>query len=463
MPLCKNEQNCLYIFCPTRFTCSAFFIGIPSIMSTYSTHDFIREAEAQQKFYQEQAARFDAVLNDQAEQIATLMKKKDAALRAMSDILLPTFTHDDCTTLAKRLQKPMLEGLYADYLREQKSLQEQIANIEQNTGFQKRDALTNPKSGVLTTQIAELEPLYAQAETMLEKLRSMQGFERLQANKYGRKDYVHQGMMRFLTPEYYSDNADAAAIVKQMGVNDFLDVLSEYNTAQDRMNTLAPSLQRLREEYSALQNLAREHTQASERLAGLESIYKQRVQEAIAEYCTLNDKQTLARLFTEVAADAPDAYAPLESAFKQFDGTEHQIDYLRALRSKVTDDTNALVQKSTALAEETRRYTADPHRFRNKRWTNDQFAKKFKRDTTRYDRSLHRYNRTGAVIYGFDDYNRISPFEEFLWWDVMSDGRLDGNFIPEVQEYYETHPDYEYNPSDYAPTDGINTDNSDNS
>lgn len=432
-------------------------------MNTHSTQDFIREAEAQQKFYKEQAARFDAVLSDQVEQIATLSRKKDAALRAMTDILLPAFTQEHCTTLATRLQKPMLGGLYAGYLREQKSLQEQIASIEQNSGFQKLDALTNPKSGVLTTQIAELEPLYAQAETTLKKLRSMQGFERLRANKYGRKDYVHQGMMRFLTPEYYSDNADAAAIMKQMGVNDFLDVLSEYNTAQDRISTLAPSLQRLREEYSALQKLAREHTQASERIAGLENIYKQRVQEAIAEYCTLNDKQTIARLFASVAADSPDVQAPLESAYKQFDGTEHQIEYLRALRGKVTDDTNALVQKSTTLAEETRRYTADPHRFRNKRWTNDQFAKKFKRDTTRYDRSIHRYNRTETVIYRFDDYDRISPFEEFLWWDVMSDGRLDGNFIPEVQEYYESHPDYEYNPSDYASTDGANDYDADNS
>ncbi len=415
-------------------------------MNTYSTQDFIREAEAQQKFYKEQAARFDAVLSDQAEQIATLTKKKDAALRAMTDILLPSFTQEHCATLATRLQKPMLGGLYAEYLREQKSLQEQLASIEQNQGFQKLDALTNPKSGVLTTQIAELEPLYTQAEATLKKIGSMQGFERLR-----------------LTPEYYSDNADAAAIMKQMGVNDFLDVLSEYNTAQDRISTLAPSLQRLREEYSALQKLAREHTQASERLAGLENIYKQRVQEAIAEYCTLNDKQTIARLFASVAADSPQKQAPLESAYKQFDGTEHQIEYLRALRGKVTDDTNVLVQKSTTLAEETRRYTADPHRFRNKRWTNDQFAKKFKRDTTRYDRSIHRYNRTGTVIYGFDDYNRISPFEEFLWWDVMSDGGLDGNFITEVQEYYESHPDYEYNPADYAPTDGANDYDADNS
>ena len=36
----------------------------------------------------------------------------------------------------------------------------------------------------------------------------------------------------------------------------------------------------------------------------------------------------------------------------------------------------------------------------------------------------------------------------------MSDGRLDGNFIPEVHEFYESHPDYEYNSADYTPSEG---------
>lgn len=423
-------------------------------MSTHSTRDFIREAETQQTFYKDQIARFDAVLSDQAGNIATLLKKKDAALRTMTDILLPTFTQEECGVLALRLQKPALAGLYGEYLREQSQMQERITTIEQDERFQKFDALINPASGVLTTQIAELEPLFMGAETTLKKLRSMQGFERLRTNKYGRNDYAHQGVMRFLTPEYYTDNADAAAIMKQSGVSDFLDVLSEYNTAQDRVNTLAPSLQRLREECATLQALTEEHHRTKERLATLESAYKLRIQEAIAEYCTLNDKQTLARLFATATADKPDALAQMESAFKHFDGVEHQVEYLRALQAKVTDDRNGLVQKSGTLADEARRYTADPHRFRNKQWTGDQFAKKFKRDTTRYDRTVHRYNRTGTVIYGFDGYDRISPFEEFLWWDIMTDGRLDGNFIPEVQEYYESHPDYEYNASDYAPSDG---------
>src|SRR5262249_12429139 len=33
-----------------------------------------------------------------------------------------------------------------------------------------------------------------------------------------------------------------------------------------------------------------------------------------------------------------------------------------------------------------------------------------------------------------------------LWWDLMTRGRYDGSYIPEVQTYHQTHPEYEFNP-----------------
>ena len=61
-------------------------------MSSFSTNDFLREAETQQTFYKEQISKFDAVLADQASHIAALAKKKEAALSAMTEIFLPAFT-----------------------------------------------------------------------------------------------------------------------------------------------------------------------------------------------------------------------------------------------------------------------------------------------------------------------------------------------------------------------------------
>jgi hypothetical protein len=31
-----------------------------------------------------------------------------------------------------------------------------------------------------------------------------------------------------------------------------------------------------------------------------------------------------------------------------------------------------------------------------------------------------------------------------LWWDLMTDGDIDGNYIYEVNTYYSNHPNYRY-------------------
>ena len=97
------------------------------------------------------------------------------------------------------------------------------------------------------------------------------------------------------------------------------------------------------------------------------------------------------------------------------------------------------------------------YRFRNKRWNTEQFSRKFNRNEDVYDRRLHKYRHTGDTIYSFNDYSRPSFIEEFLWWDIMTDGRLDGNFIPDVHEYYASHPSYHYERNSYSTDYGDNS------
>jgi hypothetical protein len=129
---------------------------------------------------------------------------------------------------------------------------------------------------------------------------------------------------------------------------------------------------------------------------------------------------------------------------------EHQVKYLDDLKVKIQQDMAQLQERAGKLATERQRYDADRYRYRNKRFTQEQFDKRFdRRRIERYDVLYNRYDRAGTTIYVFDDYYRASPLEEFLWWDVMTDGRLDGNFIPEVQEYHAMHPDYSYQSPGY--------------
>jgi hypothetical protein len=49
-----------------------------------------------------------------------------------------------------------------------------------------------------------------------------------------------------------------------------------------------------------------------------------------------------------------------------------------------------------------------------------------------------RYQSTTQEIIVFNDYNRIDPLTEFLWWDLMIHS-YHGNFIPDVCDYHQHH------------------------
>ncbi len=163
------------------------------------------------------------------------------------------------------------------------------------------------------------------------------------------------------------------------------------------------------------------------------------MKDIIYNFYKSSDKQALIGLI--------DQYKDLEEQFKILDGIDHQIEYLQNLYEKVTNDRNNLVTKAGKLSEEASKYKLNEYKYRNKRFSREQFDRKFDRDEDKYDRMYDRYDRYGETVYVFNDYGRSSFISDFLWWDLISDGRLDGNFIPEVNEFHSTHPDYSYDVS----------------
>jgi hypothetical protein len=51
---------------------------------------------------------------------------------------------------------------------------------------------------------------------------------------------------------------------------------------------------------------------------------------------------------------------------------------------------------------------------------------------------VERLGTTHERIYRFERYDHASFASDFLWWDLMTDGKLDGDFIPEVRHFHDT-------------------------
>lgn len=411
-------------------------------MQEYSINDFIAEAEKQEKFLQTQISRFDSLLADYDQKTRDLRAKKQQAIITITRKLLPEFTPDALKNLARLLDNSAVAGLYAEYQREKEALANRLKAIESNENYQKREFLLAPGTGVLTSQAAETEGMYNEAASFCSKLESMKHFNTLAEKRYGTDDYPHRGFTRFFNPAYLTDWKYADIITETLREKDFAAILEQYDEAKNRRTVFGQSLADIRAQIKAISDAAVEHEDKKKLLETIDERYAVRVGSFVAEWL----RNSGAAAVKVVAANGEEL---LEEA-RRADGLEHQIDYIRGLTEKATADRNALVTKSDTITQEAMRYKADPYRFRNKRWERGSFAKKFNRDSTRYDKLHRKYEQTGETIYVFNDYGRASMVQDFLWWDIMTDGRLDGNFIPEVNEYYGAHPDYSYSSTEQS-------------
>jgi hypothetical protein len=67
-------------------------------------------------------------------------------------------------------------------------------------------------------------------------------------------------------------------------------------------------------------------------------------------------------------------------------------------------------------------------------------SKRFEARPAAFAQRREHYTQTRQAVTSFARYDRGSLARDFLWWDLMSDGRLDGDFIPEVRKQQRSRP-----------------------
>ena len=86
------------------------------------------------------------------------------------------------------------------------------------------------------------------------------------------------------------------------------------------------------------------------------------------------------------------------------------------------------------------------------RWSDAEAQRMIGQDRTeKWRKRRAYYDDARTRVVEFHHYDRYDPVRDFLWWDVMTDGRLDGNFIDEVRERGPTHYRHEPATTDVQP------------
>ena len=408
-------------------------------MSEYNIKDFINESKKQEDFYNEQIGKFDKLLEDYQQKIGDLQKRKESVLDSIVKKYVPLLEESYLNSFANVFSSPESAGMAAELEKEKIKISENIKLIEAEDEFKKADALIDPQSGVIATQVQEIKPIYDSAKAVLSKMNQYTFFEGLKERNYGTDLYPHKGFFKYFSKEYLDDWKHADQIIADMKAANFIDVLNDYEQAQNQANTLGAALKEYNDQIGRIKKLIKTHDDLKYRSENIVSIYYKKLKDVAYNFYKNSEKTILQKI--------AESDKEIEEHFKTLDGLDHQVEYLKQLFEKVTNDRNVLVTKSGKLSEEASKYKLDEYKYRNKSFTQEQFDKRFNRDEDRYDQMYNRYDNYGNTVYGFNDYYRSSFISDFLWWDLMSDGRLDGNFIPEVHEYRSTHTEYNDNVS----------------
>ncbi|MEW6283807.1 MAG: hypothetical protein AB1758_34665, partial [Candidatus Eremiobacterota bacterium] len=257
-------------------------------------------------------------------------------------------------------------------------------------------------------------------------------FQRLIDVGYGTDAYK----VGFWRLSYYLDwKAGDEVLEKFPDKKSFRDIAEEYNDSFRALQTMDQRLAELRAEFEAGAQLERDHAEWTNWLQNIETIHLGKAREKLIDFIQGCPGGALAERFN--------SHPDLVMMAQRWLGLAKQARYLDEVHERTLVPLAADLQKEQQkLNKDHIKYHRPKHSY--VRFPAAEVQNRFGTRRQKVQKRLERYQHTQETIYIFQDYDRGSLAEDFLWWDLMTDGSIDGDFIPEVQEFYTGHPDYRY-------------------
>ena len=313
---------------------------------------------------------------------------------------------------------------------EKQSLGARLAQIQATPRFHDRELLRAPRTGSLTRAIEELLQFRAPLADFLQQCEHPR-LERLLEGGYGTPEYGTP----FWRVSFYGDWKAAGEITGRFPEKTFPALREEILRDREALAVYDQKLGELRAEWAAGQALDEEYEAKRHALATLDARWLGQAREALGRHLADLDLSTLGPRFA--------AYADLDVLAKRCWGLRQQILYADRLTEKHLDAPAADLR--TALGKLDRDVTK--YSRPKNQWATipgEAFERRFQSRAPRFQKGFLHYQRAYGSVYGFQSYDRGSLASDYLWWDLMTDGRIDGDFIPEVQHFRQRNPEYVY-------------------
>jgi hypothetical protein len=366
-------------------------------------------------------------------QIAEVNQEKKKALLELAEYSLPKLEPEFFQSVKMTLgfgqfvtQDPIVK-----MESERARVQTRVQELQQNAKVVNSENYLHPTTGTFSTKLQEANEQLKIISQVLSQYDAEPKLIDLFSRKYKTPEYQN----RWWHATYYSDWKWGDILEEKFG-KEIPAMSAEYTSYSRDKATLEEEVRDLTREREQLTKLSEEYKQLTAALSDFTGYTLKQCQQKLADHLEHSDKE---HLFNIAKGDPA-----RESLVKKIHGIEKKQEYLRELGKKhfqeQEDYLNALIgrvsEKSSKYGRSAKKMNASIPQHEV-----DKMLPDFRGKLGDRDRRFHKHSNTIVV---FDRYDYFDYQRDMLWWDVMTDGRLDGNFIPEVNEFHHHHPGYVY-------------------
>lgn len=399
----------------------------------YSASDFVQlsnqhKAELQKQLQQNQEAQS---LNAQHAQ--ELVGREQAAQKELLEVLLPELSQGALQRAAALCNYPVLvqRDLIGEMGRTAAQVRARIGELEADPRYQDRQLLRAPRVGTLTRAIDELMEFRAPLQDVVQRCAHPR-LDRLMQSGYGTAKYDTP----FWRLSYYSDWRAADEILEKFpNKSSFAEVREEFTSACSTLSVYDKKLKDLRDEVAAGEAVEREIATRQAELLDLPAQTLEHARQLLGTYLRDSDPADVKGL-----EQAPQ----VEGMYKRYIGLKKQGEYLRQAGQHYLESDQLLLRTNIDKLDKQIVKYSQPRKM-GQMIPGEVVERQEQSVRSRVDKSqkhLQGYSQTHYAVYTFDQYDRASLARDILWWDLMSAGRLHGDYLSDVSEYRQRNPWY---------------------
>lgn len=362
-------------------------------------------------------------------QLDTLKRARDQALDELVNLSLPQLTREAFATL------PSLTGYrqfetndpFARMERRRQELSARIVAIEADERYARREQLLDRAAGELTLKRDEMERQHKLLEDAVARYEGEWLFLGLVERGYDTEQYK----LPWWDLQYYEDWKYADEITEKFEQESFRDVVYNYKQVKAGYDEFHRDLLAVKQQIADVESLVAERSKALADLETLEADTLNACRQQLREHLEYIDRDDLAAW----SASDPNRTGLL----KRIHGIEKKMEYLDEMARRYLDpERDQLAAMVDKIGRKITKYSRPKNAYA--RIPIDEANSMLRDPTAKLAARRQRYNESYQQVVYFERYDAFDYARDMLWWDLMTDGRIDGDFIPEVQSWREQHP-----------------------